>query len=178
MDTAAESVPSSAQAVTGSPAQVAALQAEIQSLKTQLDWFKKQLFGQKPEKRLIEPNPDQGALFDRLAPEEETATPTEKITYTRRKGKKQRDEDCATDQGLRFDGDVPIERIELSPAGLNDQNRDQYEIIGEKITRRLAQQPGSRCQPWRAKRRLVDPSSREAALFSRRALRQRGNKVG
>ncbi|WP_419637505.1 IS66 family insertion sequence element accessory protein TnpA, partial [Thiolapillus sp.] len=37
---------------------------------------------------------------------------------------------------------------------------------------------GYRCQPWRAKRRLVDPSSREAALFSRRALRQRENKVG
>ena len=36
----------------------------------------------------------------------------------------------------------------------------------------------SRCQPWRAKRRLVVPSSREAALFSRRALRQRENKVG
>ncbi|WP_419604996.1 aminotransferase class V-fold PLP-dependent enzyme [Thiolapillus sp.] len=36
----------------------------------------------------------------------------------------------------------------------------------------------NRCQPWRAKRRLVDPSSREAALFSRRALRQRENKVG
>ncbi|WP_419594923.1 1-acyl-sn-glycerol-3-phosphate acyltransferase, partial [Thiolapillus sp.] len=35
-----------------------------------------------------------------------------------------------------------------------------------------------RCQPWRAKRRLVVPSSREAALFSRRALRQRENKVG
>ena len=35
-----------------------------------------------------------------------------------------------------------------------------------------------RCQLWRAKRRLVDPSSREAALFSRRALRQRENKVG
>ena len=36
----------------------------------------------------------------------------------------------------------------------------------------------TRCQPWKAKRRLVDPSSREAALFSRRALRQRENKVG
>ncbi len=36
----------------------------------------------------------------------------------------------------------------------------------------------NRYQPWRAKRRLVDPSSREAALFSRRALRQRENKVG
>ena len=26
-----------------------------------------------------------------------------------------------------------------------------------------------RCQPWRAKRRLVDPGSREAALLTRRA---------
>ncbi|MBL3619672.1 MAG: integron integrase, partial [gamma proteobacterium endosymbiont of Lamellibrachia anaximandri] len=32
----------------------------------------------------------------------------------------------------------------------------------------------SRCQPWRAKRRLVVPGSREAALLTRRALRQRG----
>ncbi len=40
------------------------------------------------------------------------------------------------------------------------------------------QEDNNRCQPWRAKRRLVDPSSREAALFSRRALRQRENKVG
>jgi len=37
---------------------------------------------------------------------------------------------------------------------------------------------GNRCQPWRAKRGLVVPSRREAALFPRRALRQRGNKVG
>ncbi|WP_419637791.1 hypothetical protein [Thiolapillus sp.] len=31
-----------------------------------------------------------------------------------------------------------------------------------------------RCQPWRAKRRLVDPSSREAALLTRRAHSARG----
>ncbi len=33
---------------------------------------------------------------------------------------------------------------------------------------------GRRCQPWRAKRRLVDPSSREAALLTRRAHSARG----
>ena len=44
--------------------------------------------------------------------------------------------------------------------------------------RQLVEQIDYRCQPWRAKRRLVDPSSREVALFSRRALRQRENKVG
>ncbi len=27
----------------------------------------------------------------------------------------------------------------------------------------------NRCQPWRAKRRLVNPGSREAALLTRRA---------
>ncbi len=31
-----------------------------------------------------------------------------------------------------------------------------------------------RCQAWRAKRRLVDPSSREAALLTRRAHSARG----
>ncbi len=31
-----------------------------------------------------------------------------------------------------------------------------------------------RCQPWRAKRRLVDPSSREVALLTRRAHSARG----
>ena len=32
-----------------------------------------------------------------------------------------------------------------------------------------------RCQPWRAKRRLVDPSSRETALLTRRAHSARGD---
>jgi len=85
-------------------------------------------------------------LFDSLLAERENGKaddgPTETITYTRRK-KKARGDDCVTDQGLRFDGDVPVERIEIPPAGVNDSNRDQYEIIGEKVTRRLAQRPGS-----------------------------------
>lgn len=123
---------------------VAVLQAENQSLKAQLDWFKKQLFGRKSEKRLIDENPNQASLLEGL---EDTTKPklepaTEEITYKRRKGK-QRDDSCVTDQGLRFDDSVPIERIELSGAGLNEQNRDEYEVIGEKITRRLAQRPGS-----------------------------------
>ncbi|RLJ20658.1 hypothetical protein DJ031_05220 [bacterium endosymbiont of Escarpia laminata] len=43
---------------------------------------------------------------------------------------------------------------------------------------RIDQERRNRCQPWRAKRRLVVPGSREAALLTRRALRQRGSKVG
>ncbi len=122
----------------------AQLQTENQSLKSQLDWFKKQLFGQKSEKRLIENNPDQASLLEGLgiSTPPEIEPEKEEITYQRRKGK-QRDDNCVTDQGLRFDDSVPVERIELAPAGLTAQNKDDYEIIGEKITRRLAQHPGS-----------------------------------
>ena len=57
------------------------------------------------------------------------------------------------------DEDVRI--IGVEPAG---SRRDSHQ----------GQQGRYRCQPWRAKRRLVDPSSREAALFSRRAHSARG----
>lgn len=138
-------------------AQVAALQAgmatlqsdydqirqERDALKQQLEWFQRQLFGRKSEQRLID-NPDQldlGALLgDAVPPSEPPAT--EKITYTRRKGK-QRGDGCVTDAGLRFDDRVPIESIALSAPQLQGPEADQYEIIDYKVTRRLAQRPGS-----------------------------------
>lgn len=84
---------------------------EIESLKHQLAWFKQQLFGEKSEKRLID-NPDQlglGEILKESVPEQEV--PTEKITYERKK--KQRPDDSVTDQGLRFNDDVPVELIHL-----------------------------------------------------------------
>lgn len=116
---------------------------ERDALKQQLDWFKRQLFGRKSEKRLID-NPDQldlSALLGDAAPVSEPPA-TEKITYTRRKGK-QRSDDCVTDAGLRFDDRVPIESIELSAPQLQGPDADRYEIIDYKITRRLAQRLGS-----------------------------------
>ena len=123
---------------------MAALESEVQSLKAQLNWFKKQLFGQKSEKRLVDENPHQASLLAGLeaAVSSQQVPETEEITYTRRKGK-QRDKSCVTEQGLRFDDSVPVERIELSVPELNGPNQHEYEIIGEKITRRLAQHPGS-----------------------------------
>ena len=120
-----------------------ASQAEVAALKQQLDWFKRQLFGRKSEKRLIE-HPDQLDLIALLgdAPAPAEPGPTEEITYRRRRPK-QRDEDCVTDAGLRFGPDVPIEVIELSAPQLNGPEADQYEVIDHKVSRRLAQRPGS-----------------------------------
>jgi transposase len=121
----------------------AQLREERDALKQQLDWFKRQLFGRKSEKRLLD-NPDQLDLNTLLGDVERPSEPppTEKITYTRRKGK-QRSEDCVTDSGLRFDERVPVETIELSAPQLQGPEADQYEIIDHKITRKLAQRPGS-----------------------------------
>ncbi|HHC71603.1 MAG TPA: IS66 family transposase [Thiotrichales bacterium] len=126
-----------------SAAVIQALQAEVAALKQQLDWFKRQLFGRKSEKRLVD-TPDQldlSALLGETPPPAEPE-PTEEITYTRRKSKRRREDDV-TDTGLRFGPDVPIEVIELSAPQLKGPEADQYEVIDYKITRRLAQRPGS-----------------------------------
>jgi len=115
---------------------------EIESLKQQLNWFKRQLFGEKSEKRLTVENPDQmdlGELF-KIPPETPLPT-TEVVTYERRK--KQRSDDCVTDEGLRFDERVPVEVVELSAPELQRDDAEQYEIIDYKVTHKLAQRPGS-----------------------------------
>lgn len=86
---------------------IQALRAEIASLKQQLDWFKRQLFGRKSEKRILE-HPNQLDLSTLLgdAPPAADPTPTEEISYRRRKPK-QRNADDVTDAGLRFGPDVP-----------------------------------------------------------------------
>ena len=114
---------------------------EIATLKHQLDWFKQQLFGEKSEKRLIE-NPNQLALghLPKDAPPEQEP---EKETITYERQKKTRPDDSVTGQGLRFNDNVPMESIHLPAPELQGKDADQYEIIGNKCTYRLAQRPGS-----------------------------------
>jgi transposase len=121
-----------------------ALQAQVHDLKSQLEWFKRQLFGSKSEKRRVLDPAIQADLLARLAeaPAERPAPPTEQITYTRRKAK-ERPDACLTEQGLRFDETVPVEVIELPAPELSGAEADRYIVIDKKITRRLAQRPGS-----------------------------------
>jgi len=123
--------------------QVVEFQEQVSQLKHQLDWFKRQLFGSKSEKRLDIDNSHQADLLASLGitspPPEET--PTEQITYQRRK--KQRDANTVNDTGLRFDDSVPVETIDVPNPALADIPADDLEQIGEKISYRLAQRPGS-----------------------------------
>ena len=122
--------------------ELAALKQQNQALQSQLDWFKKQLFGQKSERRLVEA-PGQMDIAEVLGEGKpaRAETPTEQISYTRRK--KRRADGCATDEGLRFDKDVPVEVIEIAHPAMTGAEADDYELIDHKISRKLAQRPGS-----------------------------------
>jgi len=121
----------------------AQLSADLAAMKQQVEWFKRQLFGRKSEKRLDVDPAVQGNLFSALgvqAPPPPADTPSETITYQRRK--KARD-GALNDTGLRFSDDVPREIIEVKDPEIEAIDEALRVRIGEKVTYRLAQRPGS-----------------------------------
>jgi transposase len=120
---------------------------KIQALEQQLNWFKRQLFGEKSEKRDMTDNPYQQSIADLLSELPEVAQhPEEKkqtISYQRGKAKKNALEGSPDDSGLRFDDSVPVEEIALTAPELEGPGAEDYEVIGQKITYRLAQRPTS-----------------------------------
>src|SRR5262245_22705748 len=51
--------------------------------------------------------------------------------------------DLAEESELRFDDSVPVQEIHLSTPEVADLSPDAYEVMGEKVTYRLAQRPGA-----------------------------------
>lgn len=122
-------------------AEVATLKAALAQATQQLEWFKRQLFGRKSERHLP-PDPSQGNLLADLAPAPlDDAAPTETITYTRRTAKNRGN--AVLDSGLRFDATVPVQVIQQPAPELQGPEAEAFEVIGEKVTHRLAQRPGS-----------------------------------
>ena len=117
------------------------LRDEVASLKHRIAWFEKQLFGQKSEKRLVE-HPDQQSLLGEPVTAAQ-ADDKQTITYERGTAKKHRDGHCVTDSGLRFSDEVPVEQIEVIPDELKGPEADRYEIIGTKVSHKLAKRPAS-----------------------------------
>jgi len=134
------------QAATLSPAEIVALLAENANLKRQLAWFQRQLFGRKSEKRLREPDPAQltlaGMLTTPVAPADQPPPPTETVNAYQRRLRLM-GADLAAESELRFDDSVPVQEILLSNPDVKDLPLEAYEVIGEKVTYRLAQRPGA-----------------------------------
>lgn len=131
-------------AVVRSQAQtIATLEERNAALSHQLDWFRRQIFGQKSERFAPEPDPSQmhlGEVFPVPAQplEERKSIPA----HTRRMAQQDGAESA---EELQFfdESKVPVQTIVLVHADVEGLSPDQYEVIGEKVTYRIAQRPGS-----------------------------------
>lgn len=134
-------------AATLTPPEIVALLEQNAELMRQVEWFKRQLFGRKSERRLLPPDAQQLALSSFTATSKDAAAfpppPTETVKAYQRRVQGLAAADLGDERDLRFDASVPVEVITVpnpDVAGLADH---EYEVIGEKITYRLAQRPGA-----------------------------------
>jgi transposase len=143
-------------------------QAEkIAALEHQIEWFRRQIFGQKSERFSPEADPSQMHLGETFPI---PATPAEEhkriAAHARRSA---RTDGAESGEDLKFfdESKVPVQTITLLHADLQGVPADQYEIIGEKVTYRIAQRPGA----YRRLRLSHDPRAGSAVGLWRRCHR-------
>ena len=119
--------------------------ARVVELQAQLKWFRNQIFGRKSERRLAGDSKYIQLTLGSLLEEETPPAPTETVKeYQRRVKPEKLSESSEDESGLRFSSDVPVKTIPLKPEEVADlKEGEDYEVIGEKVTHRLAQRPAS-----------------------------------
>ena len=119
---------------------------EILNLRRQVAWFQRQIFGQKSERRLPELEGGQGTLgeaFDAV-PDVVPPKPKTRVASHERASQPNPPTDGADESSLFFDEKkVPVEVINVPNLEVAGLAMDEYEVISEKISYRLAQRPGS-----------------------------------
>ena len=121
------------------------LSDENAQLRHQVAWFKRQVFGQKSERRLIE-HGEQGTLGESFSAVPDKPMPGKKsrVEGHERQTKPKHPNNQADESSLFFDeAIVPVEVVQLPAPEAAGLGADDYEVIGEKCTYRLAQRPGS-----------------------------------
>jgi transposase len=117
------------------------LSERADALAAQVKWFQKQLFGSKSERRVAETPKEQlflGEQFQQETSEAETQT----VAEHQRKKRKTKSED-GDKQELFFDETVPVEEIKVANPETEGLNEDEYEVVSQKTSYRLAQRPGA-----------------------------------
>jgi transposase len=117
------------------------LQQSYEELAQQVEWFRRQLFGPRSERRLWGSENQQLTLGELVRSEIAEARQIEVPAHRRRR----RDpiDGRSEDHELRFDPSVPVKEIQVANPEVEGRNLADYEAIGEKVTCRLAQRPGS-----------------------------------
>jgi len=145
-------------ALSSKDERIAELEQLSEALKEDLDWFTRQYFGQKSERRILEADARQLNLGEMLDVAE-TAPPKKQTVKEYERTQRGSSKEPKEDEGkLRFDSSVPVEVIEIPNPELEGLSEDEYEIVTEKVTDRLAQKPERYPGPdQRLDRRLPKP---------------------
>jgi transposase len=118
-------------------------EARIARLEQRIAWFERQLFGEKSERRHLEPPPEQLCLGEGLDGASSGPAPTQTVAAHQRR-RRVRGDGEREEPALFFDpARVPVEVIAVPNPDTEGLAEDAYEVIGEKVTHRLAQRPGS-----------------------------------
>lgn len=117
---------------------------QIAQLRAQVAWFQRQLFGKKSEKRIVEADAAQGTLgeaFDAV-PDAPVAGGKMRVAGHERTAAPKR---CAGDESTLFfdENKVPVEVIRVPNPEAEGLDPEDVEVIGERVSHRLAQRPGS-----------------------------------
>jgi transposase len=109
---------------------------DLEFCKSRIKWFERQVFGVKSE-RLLPQDSRQGTLFDVPTTEPAPTVTVKAFERSCRKNPTEMDEGEKT----RFSENVPVDEVVLLPKEVEGLPEDAYEVIGEKVTERLAYTP-------------------------------------
>jgi len=144
-----QKLPSEAEMASFSTAQfialVQTLTATVQSLQHQLDWFQRQMFGTKSERLRVLESSQQLSLGEVLAAPEDPVAAKERSVAAHTRRQAQQDAAVGDEESVPFfdEARVPIETIEVPDPQTQGLSPDEYEVISQKVSYRLAQRPGS-----------------------------------
>jgi transposase len=117
--------------------------AQIEALRARIEWFERQLFGQKSERYAPQPDGQQMHLGE-LMPVVPAAAEVEQEVPAHKRRKPTSDFGDDTGSVPFFDeARVPVVSIEVPNPEVQGLSAEQYEVVGEKISHRLAQRPGA-----------------------------------
>jgi transposase len=151
METASNELSVSASGAAAlTPSQVAKMLSdkdeEIVQLRRQLAWFQRQIFGPKSERRLLPADASQGSLGQDFSaiPEEPQARQKRRVAAHEREAQPKHPRDGGDETVPFFDETkVPVRVIAVPNPEIAGLEPEDYEIIGEKVSYRLAQRPGA-----------------------------------
>jgi hypothetical protein len=126
--------------------QNAGLEQRNEELKQQNDWLRRQLFGKKSERRLPaapEGFPKQLSLGEGYEPEDEPPPKKTTVKSYERSHRKDEVEFVDSESRLKFDENVPVEVVTVPNPATEGLSEDEYEVIGQEVSHKLAQRPGA-----------------------------------